>query len=99
MKKDKNKLTLKDYKTLYESLYPQLCLFAYRYLNDLEISKDIVQDVFVKVWEDNIRFLNKSHITGYFYKTVKDTCLDYLKSKDDKVTKPYKLTFVHSYRH
>ena len=94
MRRDKNELTLKGYKTLFKSLYPQLCVLAYRYLNNLEVSKNLVQDVFLKVWEDNIPFVNENHTTAFFYKTVKDTCLDYLKSKDNKGIEPYELTYL-----
>ena len=73
-----------SFRVLFKSLYPQLCVLAYRYLNDLELSKDLVQGVFLKVWEDNVPFVNENHITGYFYKTVKDTCMEYLKSKNHK---------------
>ena len=98
MKRNKNELTLNGYKKLYEGLYPQLCVYAYQYLNDLEISKDIVQDLFIKVWENNITFLNKNHTTGYFYKAVKDTCLDYLKSEDYKGTEPNRLANLEAYK-
>ena len=88
---------LKSYKQLFESLYPKLCVFAYKYLKDLEISKDIVQDVFVKVWEDEITFQNKNHATGFFYKAVKNKCLNYLKSKQYKVTERYELKNLGTY--
>lgn len=78
-----NKLRLKGYKKLFESLYPQLCVFAYGYLNDLELSKDMVQEVFLKAWEDNIAFKNENQTTDFFYKAVKSKCLNYLKNKQD----------------
>ncbi|MDO5978700.1 sigma factor [Flavivirga spongiicola] len=74
-----NEFTLKDYKKLFENLYPQLSAFAYKYLNDWEFSKGVVEEVFVKVWEDKITFQNKDHATGFFYKTVKNECLHFLK--------------------
>lgn len=92
-----NQFTLKSYKKLFESLYPQLCVFAYKYLNDLEISKDFVQEVFVKVWEDKITFQNENHATGFYYKAVKNKCLNYLKSKQYKVTERYELANLEAY--
>ncbi|MEE9361623.1 MAG: RNA polymerase sigma-70 factor [Cellulophaga sp.] len=86
MKRGK-KFTSKYFKKLFESLHPQLCVFANRYLNDIDISKDVVQEVFIKVWEDKPIFENENHATGYFYKSVKNKCLNYLKSalfKDSK---------------
>lgn len=97
MGEGENQLTLKGYKQLFESLYPQLCVFAYKYLNDFETSKDLVQDVFIKVWEDKITFENENHATGFFYKAVKNKCLDYLKSKRYKVTERYELAKIETY--
>lgn len=50
------------------------------------MSKDIVQDVFVKVWEDKIEFKNETNIKSYLYTSVKNKSLDYLKSKRYKST-------------
>jgi len=75
------KLTLKEYKSLFDKLYTSLCLFANKYLENLEVSKDIVQDVFIKIWEDKIEFQNENNIKSYLYTSVKNKCLDYLKSK------------------
>ncbi|MFY0713701.1 RNA polymerase sigma-70 factor [Seonamhaeicola sp. NFXS20] len=84
----KNKLhpiSLEGYKTLFNTLYPPLCLFASKYLGDIEVSKDIVQEVFIKIWEKNPQFKSQYAIKGYFYNAVKNRCLDYLKSKHVKV--------------
>ncbi len=97
MRGGENKLTLKSFKKLFESLYPQLCVFAYKYLNDLELSKDFVQEVFLKVWEDKITFQNDNHATGFFYKAVKNKCLNHLKSKKYKVTERYDLANIETY--
>ncbi|GAA3648698.1 RNA polymerase sigma-70 factor [Flavivirga jejuensis] len=97
MREGEKKFTLKSFKKLFESLYPQLCVFAYKYLNDLEISKDIVQEVFVKVWEDEISFENENHATGFFYKAVKNRSLNYLKSKSYKLTERYELANIEMY--
>lgn len=79
-------LTLKEYKSLFDKLYTSLCLFANKYIENLEASKDIVQDVFVKIWEDKIEFHNENTIKSYLYTSVKNKSLDYLKSKPVKTT-------------
>ena len=80
------KLTLKEYKKLFNKLYTSLCLFANKYIDNMEASKDIVQDVFVKIWEDKIEFQDESNIKSYLYTSVKNKSLDYLKSKRVKTT-------------
>jgi RNA polymerase sigma-70 factor (ECF subfamily) len=79
-------LTLKEYKKTFDSLYTLLCLFANKYLNDIEASKDIVQVVFIKIWEDNIEFRSEENIKSYLYTSVKNKSLDYIKSKRVKST-------------
>ena len=75
---------LEGYKSLFETLYPTLCLFANKYLNDMDTSKDIVQEVFIKIWEKQPAFTNHNTTKAYFYTTVKNHCLNYLKSKHYK---------------
>ena len=77
-------LSLKEYKNLFEKLYSSLCLFANKYLDNLELSRDIVQDVFIKIWEDKIEFNDENTIKSYLYTSVKNRCLYYLKSKNHK---------------
>lgn len=79
-------LTLKEYKSVFNTLYPSLCLFSNKYLENLDISKDIVQEVFIKVWEDKIEFQNDTAIKSYLYTAVKNRSLDYIKSKRYKDT-------------
>jgi RNA polymerase sigma-70 factor (ECF subfamily) len=63
----------------------------------LEVSKDIVQEVFIKVWEDRTTFQNEDHTTGYFYKAVKNKCLNHLKSKQHMLTERYELANLEAY--
>lgn len=75
------KLTLKEYKSFFNKLYTSLCLFSNKYVEDIEMSKDIVQEVFIKVWEDQIEFKSENNVKSYLYTSVKNKSLDYLKSK------------------
>ncbi|MDO5970414.1 sigma-70 family RNA polymerase sigma factor [Flavivirga aquimarina] len=84
-------LTIKEFENIFNRLYDRLCIFAYGYVNDLDLSKDIVQEVFTKVWEDKILFENKDRIERFFYKAVKNKSIDFLRSKRAKDVKPYPL--------
>ncbi|SHI86637.1 RNA polymerase sigma-70 factor [Pseudozobellia thermophila] len=74
-------LSLKTYKDVYDSLYVSLCLFARNYVHDLDLAKDLVQEVFIKVWEDKVGFRNEATVKSYMYMAVKNKCFDLLKSK------------------
>jgi RNA polymerase sigma-70 factor (ECF subfamily) len=77
---------LEAYKALFESLYPPLCLFANKYLSNMDTSKDIVQEVFITIWKKQPIFTNPQTTKAYFYTTVKNACLNYLKSQHYKTT-------------
>lgn len=85
-KTNSHQLSVKEYKNIFNDLYKSLCLFGNKYVEDLEVSKDLVQDVFIKIWEDKIEFKNKDTVKSYLYTSVKNRSLDYLKSKRYKST-------------
>ncbi|WP_240938683.1 RNA polymerase sigma-70 factor [Arenibacter sp. 6A1] len=74
----------KDYKVLFNTLYTPLCLFANKYLDSLDDSKDIVQEVFVKVWKKNIVIRDEAAMKSYLYTAVKNKSIDFLKSSYNK---------------
>lgn len=73
-------MSMEEYKQLFDALYPPLCLFANKYLNDMERSQDVVQEVFVKVWEKKIVYINFNATKSYLYSAVRNNCLNHLKS-------------------
>ncbi len=73
-------ITPKVYKQLYDSLYIPLCLFAHKYLENIEDSRDVVQDVFLKIWQKEISIKDKASAKSYLYSAVRNKCLDFLKS-------------------
>lgn len=74
-------MSREGYKSLFDTLYPPLCLFANKYLSDMDTSKDVVQEVFIKVWEQKVQYINFYAIKSLLYKSVRNKCLDVLKSK------------------
>lgn len=79
--------TTEGFKSLFDTLYPSLCLFANKYLHDMDMSKDIVQEVFIKIWNKKLSFKNHNAAKSYLYTSVKNHCLNYLKSKNYKMSR------------
>ncbi len=77
----------KVFYNFYNKNYKNLVVYANGYLFDQQASEDIVQDVFIFIWEnaDKIK-INKS-LKGYVGTMVRNKCLNYLKSI--KVTDSY----------
>jgi RNA polymerase sigma-70 factor (ECF subfamily) len=67
--------------------YAKLCSFANKYLRDADASRDIVHDLFVKIWENQVSVRNGAALESFLYTSVKNACLNYrrnLNSRDDK---------------
>ncbi|MBJ2175537.1 RNA polymerase sigma-70 factor [Aureibaculum sp. A20] len=88
-KKKKYKLSLKEYKKLFESHYASLCVFSNTFIKDSEISKDIVQEIFIKIWENKISFNSKKTVKSFLFTAVRNKALDYLKSSIHKKTESH----------
>lgn len=84
-----HKLSLSAYKSHFDTLYVPLCLFANKYVHNLNTAKDLVQEVFIKIWEDQVALKNESAIKSYLYTAVKNKSLDYLKGRHHKSSEPY----------
>lgn len=75
------------YESLFNEYYEHFVQFANNYLFDQQASEDIVQDLYVHVWENAKKLNIHSSIKSYFYQALKNRCLNYLKRlrlKDDK---------------
>lgn len=63
----------------YEKYAAFLCNYAYNYLNEREAAEDIVQDVFQRIIEKNVRFTNEETVKNYLLNAVRNACVNYLK--------------------
>lgn len=62
--------------------YPGLCVFAQKIISLPEgQAKDIVQDVFVKLWNDREKLDIKTSIRSYLFVSVRNRCMDVLRKK------------------
>ena len=86
-----------DFKSIFDKYFPSLCIFANRFVNDEDLSKDMVQEVFLKVWNSATEFESEKSLKVYLYLATKNTCFDYLKKeKRKKETGDYNAERIHS---
>lgn len=62
------------------ALYPRLCLFAEKFVQDKEDSEDIVEDVFLKLWDNPMLFNDSDHLKAYLFRSIRNSCLNLLKA-------------------
>ncbi len=68
----------KAYHFLFKEYYAILSVFAKKYTGDLDSAKDIVQDVFVKLFEQRECLLIHTSLKSYLYQSVRNRSLNYL---------------------
>ena len=66
-------------KRLFDELFHQLVLSAFRYVNDYDQAEEIVQDVFVKVWQNFDQLRQVKDLKGYLFKAVRNSSINFLK--------------------
>lgn len=70
------------YETLFREHYRPLCAFAIQYVKSSDDAEEIVQDLFVKIWQDRQKVNITSSIKAYLFTAVRNRCLNALgKSK------------------
>ncbi len=70
---------LKVFEMLFNMQYKPLCHFAQRFVFDLDTAREIVQDIFVRIWEKRASLPVNKSLETYLYTSVRNKCLDYLK--------------------
>lgn len=64
--------------TVFKKYYGALCYYASRYIIDIEVVPDLVQDVFVRLLETPQSFDSTEHLRNYLYLSVRNSCLNHL---------------------
>jgi RNA polymerase sigma-70 factor (family 1) len=68
-----------SYRELFLGYYKPLTAFALKFVSDSESAKDIVQSVFVKLYERRGTLSVEENIKSYLYRSVSNACINQLK--------------------
>lgn len=74
-----NERQIEAYRTLYNDFYPALVVYVSSFVASDEVAEDIVQELFVSMWENQVTFTSYLSFKTYLYKFVKNAALNYLK--------------------
>lgn len=66
------------FETLFKRLYPRLKDFAEKVVKEPAIAEDIIQEVFIKVWEKREK-INAVNIEAFFFKVLRNQCITHIK--------------------
>ncbi|WP_298549022.1 RNA polymerase sigma-70 factor [uncultured Aquimarina sp.] len=69
----------KFFESVFKEYFKPLTLYASSYVNDVDIAKDITQDVFIKLYEKRQILQIHTSLKSYLYTSVRNRCLDHIK--------------------
>lgn len=78
------KLKLGDplgYKELFDLYYRPLCIYSLKYADSFQLAEDIVQDIFVKLWDEKLYLKLDGAIGPYLFTSVKNNTLQALRKE------------------
>jgi RNA polymerase sigma-70 factor (family 1) len=67
------------FKEIYNRYNGLLFAYAYKRLQGEEEAKDVIQEVFIGLWENRERFILKTYLSGFLYKSVLHKILNIFK--------------------
>lgn len=68
----------KSFRILFDALFPRLSQFAYSVVKSQEVAKDIVDEVFIRFWNNRATIPQIDNLLVYLYKATKNAGLNYL---------------------
>jgi RNA polymerase sigma-70 factor, ECF subfamily len=73
------------FERLFRLFYEALCRYAQSIVNEPELAEEIVQDMFVQLWEKRQTLELHTGIRPYLYKAVHNRCLNQIKHQKVRV--------------
>lgn len=69
---------LQEFEKLFKLFYTPLCRYANKFLKDMDIAEEIVQDFFYNYWKNRQTMNIQISLKSYMYRAVRNNSLKYL---------------------
>ena len=69
------------FKEIFDKNSKKIFHLCYGYTGDQDAANDLLQETFLKVWQNLEKFRNKSLISTWIYRIAVNTCLTYLRTE------------------
>lgn len=79
-----SRINVSSFRSLYDQYFEPVCLFLGYYTRDSAAIEDVVQDIFVSLWE-NKDYLEIQYVKTYLYNAARNRMLNYLRNKENRV--------------
>lgn len=83
----------KAFEYIFKTYYDQLCRYAEEILKDTEKARDVVENIFVLIWEERKMIDIHTSLRSYLYRSTYNSCLNLIRKK--KTENKYRNFFLH----
>jgi RNA polymerase sigma-70 factor (family 1) len=73
---------LDNFEALFKHFYAPLVVYACKYVGEIDIAREIVQDFFVRLYEKRKTITIDTSIKSYLYRSVCNCCINYIKQRN-----------------
>lgn len=72
------------FQNIFAAYHLKLCAFAAGYLGSFEQGREVVQEVFLKIWERHPDWHVRTSLKAYLYRAVRNQSLDHIRRRRSK---------------
>lgn len=72
------------FERMFHSYYSKLCVFSNSYVKSLDVARDVVQEVFIKIWDNHEEFNISHSLKAYLYQAVRNQSLNQIEKSKQK---------------
>lgn len=85
------------FQRLFEENSKRVYHLCYGYTGDSDSANDLMQETFIKVWQNLDQFRNQSQFSTWIYRIAINTCLSYLRTAKRRATEELSDNIVENY--
>lgn len=85
------------FQQLFEANSKKVYNLCYGYTGDSDSANDLMQDTFIKVWQNLDKFRNQAQLSTWIYRIAVNTCLSYLRTAKRRATDELNDTIIENY--
>lgn len=74
-------MTIREFEISFRKLYMPLGMYAMRIVGDADDAEDLVENTFIKAWQDIQDGKELDNFKSYMYLLVRNECIDFLRKK------------------
>lgn len=73
-----------NFQHLFESYYGRLCAYVFTLTHNHSASEDIVQELFIRLWNDRERIHIQENVLAYLFRASRNAALNYMRGEANR---------------